>query len=367
MTVLIWMSPEPGHILPTVKFARDLQRRNVRVVYLSVGSIAQHLEQLGFEVIRMTSFSTSEDCGECGLYADWRPARFMYQAWRRPFRSHEEYIDAFRRDFYSAILQSGANLFLVDGIFDSLLRLETAGIAGKLCRVVKLYIHLPYGEPRDDPGAPIENAIFLAPEEFELPHLRVASVHYTEASLFKREDVRLAYLEQQRMKAPLIYFSLGSQVGLYQKAAYLIGTMYDTAKLMPDCRFLLASPIDVTHCDQMPDNVTQVSSVVQWEVLKYAAVAITHGGFSTVKECIFHAVPMLLVPQLWDQPMNAFRVRHHRLGLIASAMPSAAELKAHISDLLENYAPSADLLRMSSYFRSIEEECRTAQLCLDLL
>src|SRR5438132_9786895 len=47
-TILIWMAPEPSHILPTIKLARDLQLLNHQVIYLTSRSLHDQLNRFGF-------------------------------------------------------------------------------------------------------------------------------------------------------------------------------------------------------------------------------------------------------------------------------------------------------------------------------
>src|SRR5580692_4466296 len=56
------------------------------------------------------------------------------------------------------------------------------------------------------------------------------------------------------------------------------------------------------------DNVTVFKWAPQVEVLQLSAIAIIHGGLGTVKECIYHGVPMIVLPDGYDQPANAARI-----------------------------------------------------------
>ena len=63
-------------------------------------------------------------------------------------------------------------------------------------------------------------------------------------------------------------------------------------------------------------NVRVADYVDQWSVLGEADAFITHHGLNSTHEAVFHRVPMLSLPFLWDQPGLARRCEH--LGL---AMP----------------------------------------------
>src|SRR5690606_27887204 len=58
----------------------------------------------------------------------------------------------------------------------------------------------------------------------------------------------------------------------------------------------------------------------QQAVLQRAAAMISVGGMGTVKECLWHAVPLVLAPHFnpYDAQGNAARVRYHGLGATVS-------------------------------------------------
>ena len=58
-----------------------------------------------------------------------------------------------------------------------------------------------------------------------------------------------------------------------------------------------------------------VAFAPQLKLLRLARLAIVHGGFNTVKECVYFGVPMVVVPWTNDQPGNAARVVFHGLGV----------------------------------------------------
>jgi MGT family glycosyltransferase len=66
----------------------------------------------------------------------------------------------------------------------------------------------------------------------------------------------------------------------------------------------------------LPDNVIIMNKwIPQIRVLSKAAVHITHGGFTSVRESIETEVPMIVIPFDADQPGNAARIVYHNLGV----------------------------------------------------
>lgn len=52
-------------------------------------------------------------------------------------------------------------------------------------------------------------------------------------------------------------------------------------------------------------NVHIYKSVPQLDVLKMAEVFITHGGMNSVSEALVSGTPMVVIPLVSDQPVNA--------------------------------------------------------------
>lgn len=67
----------------------------------------------------------------------------------------------------------------------------------------------------------------------------------------------------------------------------------------------------------LPENVIAVQHPPQLDLLKRAKMMITHGGASSVKECLYFGVPMIVIPIAYDMHGNAARVVYHGVGLRA--------------------------------------------------
>ena len=63
-----------------------------------------------------------------------------------------------------------------------------------------------------------------------------------------------------------------------------------------------------------PSNTIVVRSAPQIELLKLAALCITHAGLNTVLESLAQGVPMVAIPIGYDQPGVAARIAHHGVG-----------------------------------------------------
>lgn len=62
---------------------------------------------------------------------------------------------------------------------------------------------------------------------------------------------------------------------------------------------------DVRKLKDIPQNVHIYKSVPQLDVLKMADVFVTHGGMNSVSEALVYGTPMVVIPFVSDQPVNA--------------------------------------------------------------
>lgn len=101
---------------------------------------------------------------------------------------------------------------------------------------------------------------------------------------------------------------------------------------------LKAQPKDIGKLCLSPSTYV-FNSVPQLEVLRLADVFVTHGGINSIKEAVYAAVPMLMIPVHtdYDPKGNAARVAYHGLGRRGDAQgDSTKEIKEKIDDLLKN-------------------------------
>ena len=86
---------------------------------------------------------------------------------------------------------------------------------------------------------------------------------------------------------------------------------------------------DIAKLGKLPENFIVKNRIPQVSVLKQAGALITHGGMNSVSEAMVHGVPMLVIPFVSDQPVNARQVEKLGLGKVLDyKRVTAANLKA---------------------------------------
>src|SRR6202020_1030320 len=118
---------------------------------------------------------------------------------------------------------------------------------------------------------------------------------------------------EQLIGKPLIYASLGTLVnGLEDVYKHILKAV----EPMEDVQVVLSvgNNIRLENLGHIPSNTIVVNSAPQIELLKRAALCITHAGLNTALESLAQGVPMVAIPIGYDQPGVASRIAYHGVG-----------------------------------------------------
>jgi MGT family glycosyltransferase len=199
------------------------------------------------------------------------------------------------------------------------------------------------------------------PEELDFPRTkRPEGAFFIEASVdTQRRDSHFPW-ERLDDDKPLVYCTLGSLLPFKfpSRASQFFQMFMDAMSRRPTLQGVVAIGnylrSDEFNC---PANVLIVPEAPQVEVLKRAALMISHGGVTGVKESAFMGVPMLLIPITYDEFGNAARVVYHGLGArLRLKEVSALELGCLIDRMLEDTSYSARAKHMSERLVELENK-----------
>jgi len=84
----------------------------------------------------------------------------------------------------------------------------------------------------------------------------------------------------------------------------------------------------------IPSNAIVVRTAPQIELLKRAALCITHAGLNTALESLGQGVPMVAIPIGYDQPGVAARIAHHGVGEFLEIEDLAVERLRHLIEMV---------------------------------
>lgn len=374
-TIAFMLDHEEGHLIPTFKLARQLRDKGHGVYYLGLADGGDFVRRQGFDFIPILEhvfpkgsmrtlkdfwWSATANGTEAGQAAA-RKAEGWYQQddENGEVVLYEKYLGALVRgeSLEGVIRAIRPDLFLLNSflaantlvmhyryripivLLTPFLRAFTkaqhaAGIEGALLRLRSGADDFFSLVRRADPTARRFSDIsshfmkmpelIQCPQELDLPKAgqpREQEVYYVEASVdLDRKDERDFPWDRIDSTKRLLYCSLGSQayLGGQNVVSGFLKAVAEAMTDQPDWQLVMSTGgglVQESDFAKLPANAIVWPWVPQLQVLERAAVMITHCGLGTVKECIFRGVPIVGFPISRDQPDNAKRIAHHRLGL----------------------------------------------------
>ena len=167
-----------------------------------------------------------------------------------------------------------------------------------------------------DPNAVVSKLALITqtPQEFDYPAAGLPPQwHYTGPFQDHQGRRAIPFPWQDLDGRPLVYVSLGTLVNGLDRLYRMI---LEAVAGMPDLQIVLSTGKNITAKDlgDIPRNTIVVEQAPQLELLKRAALCITHAGLNTVLEALAQGVPMVAIPIGFDQPGVAARMAYHHAG-----------------------------------------------------
>jgi MGT family glycosyltransferase len=162
---------------------------------------------------------------------------------------------------------------------------------------------------------------------------------------------------------PLIYASLGTLVNGLDD---LYKCILEAVEPLADVQVVLSvgKNIDLQNLGPIPSNTIVVRSAPQIELLKGAALCITHAGLNTTLESLAQGVPMVAIPVGYDQPGVAARIAHHGTGEFIEV----DELqKDRLRGLIEKVLQDPSYRERAEYFQKVISKTRGLDVAADII
>jgi zeaxanthin glucosyltransferase len=371
--------PGLGHVHPTLRLAKELQRRGHRILYLAIRDTADAIEAEGFECVPVF-----EDVFPKGVYNAYNAKRgqlkglALLREWREASAKVKSLLARLRGGELNALLKQRAPDLVV---FDSLLPQWGIWAWGQGFRIAQFDTNVPWRKEASTPpvfslvvpgrgrswrlrseveylAARVQRQVMMTvgAEESLFKSVRtfaetfgyplelidftgiLPSINAPEFVMCPREFVEMGshfgrgdyhFLEpgidlsrkepafpwERLDDRPLIYCSLGSSPFLFNEFRAFFKKLVDVAERRPGWQLVLAVGKEANPAEFDRPNVVGVEFAPQLKLLARASAAVVHGGFNTAKECIYYGVPMFVFPLKDDQPGNSARVLYHGLGV----------------------------------------------------
>ncbi|MBV9927470.1 MAG: glycosyltransferase family 1 protein [Acidobacteria bacterium] len=359
-TIVFAPYPETGHLNATFKIAKALKARGHRLRYLGLADFAEPVRRQGFEFTPIL-----EDLFPVGFMRQHAVSRNIdnFAAVLLKAKSERRPINLPQH------LQRFAAEARPDVLVIDLLLSDLALVAVGLGLRTVLFNTQLFNPWADEPAgyAPLagQPELILCPQEFDFPGtVRKPGSHYVESSIdLAREEPPFDWSRLNPQK-PLVFCSFGSQSHLLPGSERFFRVAAEALAERPEWQLLLTVGTNLDPADfPAPPNVLLVKFAPQLEVLRRASLMLTHGGFNSVKECIYFGVPMLVFPVIRDHPAIAARVVYHRLGLMADPREcTAGQLLGLLDRLQRDESYRARVEALGQTFRAAEEAARGVEI-----
>ena len=181
--------------------------------------------------------------------------------------------------------------------------------------------------------------------EFDVPG-KPAHLHYTGPFVDAKQRPPVEFPWERLDGRPLIYASLGT---LQNGSESIFRTIAQAcAGLNAQLVISLGGGLDPSRLGTLPGDPLVVGFAPQLEIVKRAALVITHGGLNTVLESLAEGVPLVAIPLGNDQPGVAARVKARGAGLVVPrTMLKVGILRSAVEAVLgePSYRQSAQALK----------------------
>uniref|UniRef100_A0ACD5WVQ0 Uncharacterized protein n=1 Tax=Avena sativa TaxID=4498 RepID=A0ACD5WVQ0_AVESA len=170
-----------------------------------------------------------------------------------------------------------------------------------------------------------------------------------EACLFKQDDARYIEWLDAKPDNSVVYVSFGSLARMAKEQLYELLLGLEESGRPYLCIVRKDNKAELAEAEPELDARIKNGMVVEWcdqvRVLSHAAVGcfVTHCGWNSVLETVASGVPMVCVPQMSDQRMNAWLVEYEwRVGTRAEVgtdgVLRAAELRRRVEEVMRGDA-----------------------------
>jgi MGT family glycosyltransferase len=162
---------------------------------------------------------------------------------------------------------------------------------------------------------------------------------------------------------PLIYASLGTLVNGLDHVYKII---LEAVGKLPEAQVVLSigTNIDPDRLGPIPPGTIIVRKAPQIELLKRAALCITHAGLNTTLESLAQGVPMVAIPIAFDQPGISARIAHHGAGEFIRLDDLSVN---NLLELIRKVLTNRSYAERAHYFKEVIARTRGLDIAADVI
>jgi zeaxanthin glucosyltransferase len=206
--------------------------------------------------------------------------------------------------------------------------------------------------------------ITQTPKEFDFPIPNLPpQFHYAGPFHDNQGREPISFPWEKLTEKPLIYASMGTLVNGLSK---VYDTILEAVGRFSEMQVVLSVGRNVSPDDlgPIPSNTIVVRVAPQIELLKRAALCLTHAGLNTALEALAEGVPMVAIPIGYDQPGVAARIAHHGVGEFVEIGNLTAQ---HLSELIAKVTANPNYRVKARWFQKVLAETRGLDIAADII
>lgn len=307
MKILFINLPYYGHVVPTIGLVQELIKRGCEVTYLMPFDWEEKVKESGAEFYGYENHrQLSEQIKNAYATAESIVEKFDFIIYEQFFFLGKHLAEKYNKPVARIFTAPVTNKELMEEYISSkgplsifkhkwITRAFTKDIAKGISLKTDNWLdEIIYNPPK-------LNLVYTLreyqPYEEEFPE---EQYKFLGASIYER---RTEKFDIEKGKKPIIYISLGTVI----KGAVSFFQNCIEAFREEDVEVIISvgKKFNIEKLKDVPLNIHIYKSVPQLEVLNISDVFITHGGMNSISEALVYGVPMVVIPFVSDQPVNA--------------------------------------------------------------
>lgn len=307
MKILFINLPYYGHVLPTIGLVQELIRKGCEVTYLMPFDWEDKIAESGAEFYGYENHKKlSEQIKNAYAAAEKIIDNFDFVVYEQFFFLGKHLAEKYNKPVARVFTAPVTNKELMQEYISAkgpLAIFKHKWIARTFTKNIAKGISLKTDNWLDEiiynpPGL---NLVYTLreyqPYKEEFPE---EQYEFLGASIYER---RMEKFDLEKGEKPIIYISLGTVIK--GAVSFFQNCIEALREEEVDVIISVGKKFNSEKLRNVPPNVHIYKSVPQLEVLKISDVFITHGGMNSVSEALVYGVPMLVIPFVSDQPVNA--------------------------------------------------------------
>lgn len=181
------------------------------------------------------------------------------------------------------------------------------------------------------------------------------------ASVYDRRNDKFDFVKKDKQ---LIYISLGTVVN--GAASFFRNCIEAFRDEQVEVIISTGLQFRIQKLKDIPKNIHVYKSVPQVEVLKMTDIFVTHGGMNSISEAFVQGVPMVVIPFMSDQPVNAKRIEELKLGKkLEYRQVNKSTLKNTVLSVLTDDCIMDNIANMQRLINEAPGNCGGADMIVD--